>query len=51
MNDEDIFVWPDGEWCLREEFSDVTNNKSDDYIVLRFGTPEHDQFCKDNELT
>jgi len=32
---EDIFLWPDGTWCYREEKSQLTH-LSDDYEVLPF---------------
>lgn len=39
---EDIAVWPDGEWCFRDELGDY-GWKSDDYEIVAFGTPRwHD---------
>lgn len=36
---EDVFLWPDGSWCYREEVEEYSH-KSDDYKVLYFGTDE-----------
>ena len=38
---EDILRWPDGSWCYREDLA-TCHWKSDDYEVIRFGTPEYD---------
>lgn len=34
---EDVFLWPDGTWCHREEVDEYPY-KSDDYEVLYYGT-------------
>lgn len=39
---EDILEWADGTTCFRHELSQMTY-MSDDYKVIKFGTPEHDQ--------
>lgn len=36
---EDVFLWPDGSWCHREEVGEYSH-KSDDYQILYFGTDE-----------
>jgi hypothetical protein len=40
---EDVFVWPDDTWCYRYERYEM-QFKSDDYIVLKFGSIEYDNF-------
>lgn len=30
---EDIFMWPDGTWCFREEYWEM-DHMSDDFVVL-----------------
>lgn len=42
-DDEDIFLWPDGTWCYREEFvSGEFSHVSDDYRVIQFASTEWD---------
>ena len=43
----DIFVWPDGVWCYRDE-SHGMHHKSDDYQVLYADSPEWLEFVKEN---
>lgn len=38
---EDVFLWPDGVWCYRYEFEEMTH-KSDDYQIIKYGTKEHE---------
>lgn len=38
---EDILRWPDGSWCYREDLS-LYLWSSDDYEVIRPGSPEYD---------
>lgn len=45
---DDVFVWPDGFWCFREEHSD-DDSLSDDFEVLRVDTPEYDEFLIEQE--
>lgn len=40
---EDIFVWPDGTWCWREEYWEM-DHMSDDFMVLFENTPEWEKF-------
>lgn len=35
QNSEDIMLWPDGEWCFREDENDM-QWKSDDYRIVPF---------------
>lgn len=35
MNSDDIFVWPCGTCCYREELEEFSH-KSDDYLVIPF---------------
>jgi hypothetical protein len=45
---EDIFLWPNGEWCYRYEREQM-NHKSDDFEVLYFGTDRYQAFVVLNE--
>jgi len=38
-NPHDLYVWPDGFWCLREEFNDRFK-RANDYRVVELGTAE-----------
>lgn len=41
----DIFVWPDGSWCYREDFWEYEANVSDDFYVIFFeNTKQWEQF-------
>lgn len=43
----DIFVWPDGSWCYRFEYSsDDFSWKSDDFCVIYLTTPEWREFLE-----
>lgn len=46
---EDICLWPDGTWCYRHELWEMTH-MSDDYEVVLFGTPMHDEVCGDTHI-
>lgn len=39
---EDIWLWPDNEWCYRHEQPEM-NHKSDDYQILKFDSPEYNK--------
>jgi len=39
-NMEDLFLWPDGSSCYRYELHEMSF-KSDDFVVLKFGSPEY----------
>ena len=39
LNDKDIFLWPDGYWCLREEFYRQPR-QAYTYRLLEVGSPE-----------
>jgi hypothetical protein len=34
---DDVILWPCGEWCYRYELEEF-NHKSDDYEVIAFGS-------------
>lgn len=39
---EDIFLWPDGYWCYREDLEQgCAADKSDDYQILPFNSAEY----------
>lgn len=40
---DDIFVWPDGTWCYRDELEQVSH-MSDDTTVLVYNTNEYRAF-------
>lgn len=44
MSSEDVFVWPDGSWCYREDAHGEFSWKSDDYYVIYFDTQEWQNF-------
>lgn len=44
---DDLFVWPDGSYCYRCEHEDAFSGKSDDFEVVRFGTPAYDQLSEE----
>lgn len=46
---EDVCVWADGTWCLREEVEEYMMFMSDDYRVIPVDSPEYDQFLMDNQ--
>jgi hypothetical protein len=37
-DDEDVFLWPDGDWCYRFEHNGALAHRSDDFRVLGVGT-------------
>jgi hypothetical protein len=39
VNPEDIFLWPDGFWCFREEFC-AEFLREDDYRVIPYKSDE-----------
>jgi hypothetical protein len=41
---EDILLWPDGFWYFTEEYEEAVSSKSDDFVILREGTPEYEEF-------
>ena len=41
---EDIILWPCGSTCYRYELEEYSH-KSDDYAILRVGTPEYIDHC------
>lgn len=42
---EDVFVWPDGSWCYREDFWEYEANVSDDFYVIFFeNTKQWEEF-------
>lgn len=43
---DDIVLWPDGCWCIREELPGY-EWKSDDYQVLFVDSPEYVKFLED----
>jgi hypothetical protein len=45
-SNEDLYVWPDGAMCYREEIGQMTH-KSDDYEVVPLGTPRWNALMMD----
>jgi hypothetical protein len=41
MDREDVYLWPDGDWCFADNLGEY-GWKSDDYRRVSFGTPEWD---------
>lgn len=47
---DDIFVWPDGSWCYRCEYTLPDYGwKSDDFRVIPVDSEEYDAFCTNVE--
>ncbi|MCT4711365.1 hypothetical protein MUA04_14370 [Enterobacteriaceae bacterium H11S18] len=45
MDDQDIFVWPDGSFLYRHEYSELTDRwRGEDYVTLFAGTDEYQHF-------
>lgn len=44
---DDICLWPDGEWCYRTDLAEFTSWKSQDYEVIRAGSPRYDDISKE----
>ena len=44
---EDIILWPDGTWCYRHQLTKY-GHKSDDYVVLEYGTTSWKNFLKED---
>lgn len=42
-DDDDVMLWPDGEWCYRFELCEMSH-KSDDYQVLAFESGNWNDF-------
>jgi len=38
-NPDDIMLWPDGEWCFREEIEECGSHRSDDYEIIQTSDP------------
>ena len=47
MHPDDVFVWPDGMWCFRDELPDFSH-KSDDYRVINAGTDDWEEFLDEH---
>lgn len=45
----DLMVWPDGEWCFRDEYPEIPF-KSDDYQIIYHGTEEYNNFMKERAI-
>lgn len=45
---DDVFVWPDGSWCFRDEREDMCH-LSDDCVVLVVDTPEWNKHFEEVE--
>lgn len=40
---EDVILWSNQDWCYRYELYEM-NHKSDDYVVIRVGSPHYEEF-------
>ncbi|EIN7839416.1 hypothetical protein LPF32_000757 [Salmonella enterica] len=48
---DDIFVWPDGSWLFRGDYSVTDSWRGDDFDILYLGTTEYNDFfgfCPDD---
>ena len=43
---EDVILWPDDVWCYRHQMA-LHTYKSDDYVVLEYGTTSWNNFLKE----
>ncbi|EKC2492417.1 hypothetical protein OOO55_001385 [Salmonella enterica] len=45
MDAYDVFVWPDGSWLYREDYSDLTDRwRGQDFNTLYVGTIDYNDF-------
>ncbi|ECE6626378.1 hypothetical protein DRV69_24885 [Salmonella enterica subsp. diarizonae] len=53
MDSDDVFVWSDGLWLYRYEYSELTDRwRGDDFDILYVGTTEYNEFlgfCPDDD--
>ena len=49
LNGEDLFIWPDGTMCYREELEEM-GHMSDDFEVAPVDTPRWVQLINDQEV-
>ncbi|EKT0980395.1 hypothetical protein QDT22_001016 [Salmonella enterica] len=53
MHGDDVFVWPDGLWLYREDYSELTDRwRGLDFEILYVGTDEYNEFfgfCSDDD--
>lgn len=53
MDSDDVFVWPDGLWFFRGDYSELTDRwRGDDFEIFYVGTDEYNDFfgfCPDDE--
>ena len=45
---EDFFLWPNGDLCMREEHCEVTSQNSDDYEVIPFDTGRWNELAREH---
>lgn len=45
VSKEDIYIWPCGEWCYREEYPHMAH-KTDDYETLHYNSTAYNKFMK-----
>lgn len=47
MDGDDVFVWPDGSWLYRDEYSQLADRwRGDDFEILYVGTIEYNDFLQ-----
>ncbi|VFS72482.1 Uncharacterised protein [Salmonella enterica subsp. diarizonae] len=47
MDGDDIFVWPDGSWLYREDYSELTDRwRGNDFEIFYVGTIEYNDFLQ-----
>lgn len=46
VSNEDIFEWPDGTWCFRENYDEM-GHMSDDFLVIPVGDPAWDDITQE----
>ena len=43
---EDLYVWPNGNWCERSDFDEYFSHMSDDFTVISVYSLRHDWFMQ-----
>lgn len=49
IKSDDICIWADDSWCYGEELEEMLSWKSDDFLVLKFGTKDYCKFLEEHE--
>lgn len=50
IDEDDVILWPDGDWCFRYELSGM-NHKSDDYETLEYDGEDWNNFFAKSQIS